>query len=64
MYLVDQLLPLMQTTARKQQEESGKADVRIVMVSADVTGYMDNSLISPLKVSEKTVIDDLNNENT
>lgn len=64
MYLIDQLMPLMQSTVKKQREQNGTPDVRIVMVSADVTGYMDNALISPLKVSEKTVFDDLDNNET
>lgn len=59
MLMIDQFLPLLQSTARKQQEETGKSDVRIVIVAADVTGYVDNRLLNPMKVSEEWLINDI-----
>lgn len=59
MLLVDQLLPLMQKTAERQKAETGKSDVRIVIVAADVTGYVDNRLLQPVKPTESWLIDDI-----
>lgn len=62
MLLVDQFLPLLQSTAERQKKETGMADVRIVVVAADVTGYVDNRFLQPAKPTEHWLIDEINDE--